>query len=260
MTSKSGQLTPIEPSDGYIVDERGNRYVTMSNGLIRASHGLTLGEKRLIALAITKLSFRAGAPAGGIVTRVTALEFTETFGIDSATAYAQLRDAASNLYKRSILFYTPAYRRNGKALAIENRMRWVGRATYAKGEGWIELDWWHQVLPHLTGLAKQFTRYQLEQASALRSVYSWKLLELLMRFKGSGWATYTIEDFCSSMGSTKSMEANFAKIRTKIIEPAVKELTTKDGWEIEWQAVKVGRKVKALKFQFRRDPQGRLGL
>lgn len=260
MARNEGQLTPTEPADGYIVDERGRRWVTMSNALIRAAHGLTLGEKRLVALALAKLDSRKGAN-DGLKSKIHAAEFAESFGIDERTAYEQLKGAGKALFRREIVFYTSAYKRAGKPIEpTENRCRWVGRATYAKGEGWIELAWWHEVLPHITGLASQFTQYQLEQASALRSTYSWKLLELLMRFKDTGWAQYAIEDFCTSMEATPAMRANFAKIRTKIIEPAVAELTQKDGWEIEWQPVKGGRKVKALKFQFRRNPQGKLDL
>ena len=38
----------------------------------------------------------------------------------------------------------------------------------------------------------------------------------------------------------------------------VKELVEKDGWLIQWQPIKAGRKVKAVRFTFTRDPQGRL--
>ena len=101
-------------------------------------------------------------------------------------------------------------------------MRWVGQVHYQKTEGWVELYWWPKLLPHLTGLKRQFTTYQLQQASALRSAYSWKLLELLMRFQGTGRAEYTIEDFCTSMEATPKQRENFAAIRRRIIEPAVK--------------------------------------
>jgi len=137
-------------------------------------------------------------------------------------------------------------------------MRWVGQVHYQQGEGWVELYWWPKLLPHLTGLRRQFTSYQLQQATALRSAYSWRLLELLMRFETTGWAEYTIEDFCTSMDATEKQRADFAAIRRKIIEPAVKELQEKDGWLIAWKAVKAGRKVSKLRFDFRRDPQGRL--
>jgi plasmid replication initiation protein len=135
--------------------------------------------------------------------KITAAEYSENFGVDMDTAYRQLREGADNLLKRLITFYVPAFNRKGKPIedAI-SKMRWVGKVTYHQKEGWVELHFWHEVVPHLLGLKKQFTSYQLQQASALRSVYSWKLLELLMRFKDTGWAEYTIEDFCESMEAT----------------------------------------------------------
>ncbi|TJY70609.1 replication initiation protein, partial [Klebsiella pneumoniae] len=60
------------------------------------------------------------------------------------------------------------------------------------------------------------------------------------------------------MDATEKQRENFAKVRTKIIEPAVKELVEKDGWLIEWKPVKAGRKVAKVRFEFKRDPQGRL--
>ena len=68
-------------------------------------------------------------------------------------------------------------------------------------------------------------------------------------------AEYTIEDFCTSMEATEKQKQNFAKIRTKIIEPAVKELIEKDGWLIEWKPIKTGRKVSKLRFDFKKNPQ-----
>lgn len=261
MTRTTGQLAEDGGQQGnFIVDEQGRRWVTMSNALTRAAHGLTLAEKRLVALAVTKLDHSRPAPDRH-VTKIHASEYAETFEVDPNTAYDQLQAASRALYNRTITFFAPAHRRGGKPISmVETKMRWVGRASYAKGEGWIELAWWGELLPHLCGLRKQFTQYQLEQASALRSVYSWKLLELLMRFQSTGWAQYDIEDFATSMEATPAMRANFAKIRTKIIEPAVRELRAKDGWIIEWKPIKKGRKVAALRFDFRRDDQLRLPL
>ncbi|KXB09895.1 replication protein (plasmid) [Xylella fastidiosa] len=238
----------------------GNRWVTMSNALTRAGHGLTLAEKRVIAWAVATLDSRQVLKFGEVpTTRISAMDFAEEFKVDKDTAYDQLKAAAKNLYNRSITFYEPAYKRNGKPLPpTKVQMRWVGEAKYHEGEGWVELAWWPKLLPHLTGLKKQFTTYQLQQASALRSVYSWKLLELLTRFNSSGIAEYTVEDFAVSMDATEKQRADFAALRRKMIEPAVKELTEKDGWIIQWVPVKAGRKVKALRFTFMRDPQGSL--
>lgn len=240
--------------------EPGQRLVTMSNALTRAGHGLTLAEKRIVASAVAKLDSRRALPPGEVPrTRITAAEYAETFQVDLDTAYDQLQDAAKQLYKRSITFFEPAFRRNGKPLPPTMvQMRWVGSVKYQKGEGWVELAWWPDLLRHLLGLKKQFTTYQLQQASALRSAYSWKLLELLMRFKDSGHAEYAIEDFCASMDATEKQRSDFNNIRRRMIEPAVKELQEKDGWLIQWHPIKAGRKVVGLRFDFMRDPQERL--
>ena len=81
-----------------------------------------------------------------------------------------------------------------------------------------------------------------------------------MHFEASGWAEYTVEDFAASMDATEKQRADFAKLRTKIIEPAVNELSMKDGWIIEWIPIKAGRRVAKVRFTFRRNPQGCLAL
>lgn len=254
----------IHKTDNYTPEshEAGSRWVSMSNALTRAGHGLSLGEKRLVAIAISKLDSRkAVRPGDAPTTRVSAAEYAEAYDVDINTAYEQLKDAGKHLYNRSITFYEPAFKRTGKSIKpTMSVMRWVGQADYQEGEGWIELHWWHAVLRHLVGLSKQFTSYQLQQAMAFRSAHSYRLLELLMRFKSTGWAEYSIEDFAASMDATEKQRADFAKIRTKIIEPAIKELTEKDGWLIQWRPIRAGRKVRAVRFDFMRNPQGQLDL
>lgn len=232
----------------------GQPLVTMDNALVRAAHGLSLAEKRLVCMAISKLNPKA--PAANQVTRVTAAEYGETFGIDTTTAYEQLKDAAKDLYSRSITFYTAAGKRKGKPLPpTRHQMRWVGRASYQIGEGWIEIAWWHEVVPHLSGLEREFTTYKLQQASRLRSIYTWRLLEMLTQFESTGRLDITVEDFAESMGATEAQRADFAKLRVVMIEQAVKELTDKDGWIIEWSGTKRGRRVHSLHFEFKRDEQ-----
>lgn len=240
-------------------DASGN-LITMSNALIRSGQCLSLAEKRLVMLAVSKLNPKQKpVNPSECVTRVTVAEFVAEYGVDEKNAYQQVKEAAKHLYSRSITFFEPSYRRKDAELVpVEVNMRWVGEARYHKGEGWIELHWWPRIVPHLMGLQRQFTTYQLEQASALRSIYSWRLLELLMRFQDTGWAEYSIEDFCSSMEATEKQRADFNNIKRRMIEPAVKELTEKDGWIIEWKPLKAGRRVKGLHFDFRRNPQQRL--
>ncbi|MBX4336616.1 replication initiation protein [Bartonella raoultii] len=238
----------------------GNRWVTMQNALIRAGHGLTLSEKRLVMMAVSKIDSAKYHRSNDIpTTRITAAEYAELADCEMQTAYEALQNASKKLYQRSITFYEPAYNRKGNPISsTEIKMRWVGQVNYQKNEGWVELCWWPKLVPYLTNIKKQFTSYHLKQVSALRSIYSWRLLELLTRFQTSGIAKYTIEDFCTSMDCTEKQRQNFNNIKRRIIEPAVTELTQKDGWKIEWNPIKTGRKVTTIEFKFEKDPQGKL--
>jgi plasmid replication initiation protein len=260
---KSCDLEKVETYEVVTTGQtEGDRCVNMSNALIRAGQGLSLAEKRLMASAVAMLdSMRTPLPGECPVVRITAADYAESFDLDIDTAYNQLQSGADNLYHRSIVIFEPSYKRGSKKIGDKGtvtRMRWVGRASYQEKEGWVELAFWHEVVPHLMGLRKQFTTYKLQQASALRSIYSWRLLELLMRFKDTGWAQYSIEDFCQSMNASEKQKADFAAIRRKIIEPAVKELIEKDGWLIEWKPIKAGRKVTDIRFTFLKNPQQQL--
>ena len=226
----------------------------MSNVLVRAAQGLSLAEKRIMSCCVSKLdSKRLPDMTKPVVARISALEFAETFGLDPNTAYEELQAAAKGLRDRLIRFEKPG--RKGPRIV---EMRWVGRATYAKGEGWIEVAFWHEVVPHLVALRERFTSYKLSQAAALRSIFSWRLLELFAQFRSTGLLRIDIEEFAHAMQASDSYRKNFKDMRRRIIEPAVKELTEKDGYQIEWDARKAGRKVVSLEFRFKLNPQAAL--
>jgi plasmid replication initiation protein len=231
--------------------------VNMSNALIRAAHSLSLSEKRLICACISKIdSLPSGAPIvrnGAWTVRLSAAEYAETFEVDLNTAYEQLRDASENLFNRYIR--TMHETRQGLK---EKKFRWVGGVEYHKGEGWVELHWWHEVVPHLYGLRKEFTSYKLRQAAALRSSYSWRLFECFQSWKSTGYYMPAIADFHLAMDVPKSCIVDFKALRVRVIEPAVKELREKNGLEIEWDVRRAGRKVVGLEFRFKPDPQTKL--
>jgi plasmid replication initiation protein len=228
--------------------------VNMSNALTNAAQGLLLSEKRVLMFAVAKLdTFKPdGGTASGKV-KLSASEYAEHYGVDPDTAYDQLAGCAETIIKKQVCWYeeTP---KGPKKIQIN----WLGKAEYIKGEGVVNLWFTPQIQPHLVQLKRDFTAYQLQQASALRSIYSWRLLELLSQFESTGWRQMSVEEFADTMDASEKQRQNFNNIKRRIIEPAVKELREKDGWLIEWTPIKEGRKVAQLRFEFKRNPQGSL--
>lgn len=228
------------------------RHVNMSNALARAAHGLNLSEKRVIACGLANTNSRSSRSYsqilqhGGWLVRLGAVDYAETMNIEPQTAYVQLKDVANTLVKKQWTIIS------GKSVT---RFNWLSRIKYHEGEGWVELEFTHHTAPHLIALGKNFTSYQLQQASALRSIYSWRLLECLQSWKGTGRYTPTIDEFCHAMDAKKSHREDFGMLRRSIIEPAVRELRDKDRFDVEWKPVKSGRKVTALEFTFDKTKQ-----
>lgn len=228
--------------------------ITMSHALTTAAQGLTLAEKRVMMYAVAKLdSFKNdGGTATGIV-KLVAHDYAEHFGVDPDTAYTQLRQAGKGIFNRYIRFFEA-----GSKGPEEVMIRWVSSARYSPGTGTVTLRFTPEIAPHLLQLKNQFTKYKLAQASALRSIYSWRLLELLSQYGTTGWCQLDLIAFHHAMETPPSARENFKECRKRVIDPAVKELREKDGWLIDWTPIKTGRKVTALRFEFKRHPQGKL--
>lgn len=231
--------------------------IVISNYITRSAQSLTLAEKRILFAGIAKL----GGVNGEV--KISAKEYADTFDLSLDTAYTQMKDAAENMLKRTLTWQVMDGNKIGTL-----RCLWLQGYRYFKDEGYIAYRFSEYIFPFLFELQKEFTKYQLKQACVLRSVHSWRLLELFEQFRQSkehqkaknGWLTITIEEFWHAIEATESYKSNFSLLRRFAIEPAIKELIEKDNWLIEWETVKKGRKVIALKFKFGRNPQLKLNL
>lgn len=221
--------------------------VSIANELIKSAQGLNIGEKRLLMLAVSKLDSKAKPTIQGATVAISVSEMVEVFGLNPDSAYQEAKKAAEGIMKRQIRL---------KTNDVDSELiQWVGKSKYNKGEGWILVEFYYGLFPHLFELKSHFTSYRLSRASGLRSVYSWRLFELLMQFKKTGLLNMPIEEFQHSLETPETYNADFSLLRARVIEPAVKEIREKDGLAVEWEAIKAGRKVKALKFTFPTEQQ-----
>lgn len=237
-----------------------DRTVSMSNALIRSAHGLKLHEKRVISIALAKTDSMPTkdlivASRNGWTVRISAIEYAKEWGVSSDTGYEQLKDAADNLINRQVrtLADTP------KGLK-EIKTNWCGQCVYHHGEGWVEIAFTPQISPHLLGLREKFTSYKLKQASALRSIYSFRLFECLQSWKDTGVWYVDVPEFILAMDAPESCQNDFGNLRARVIEPAVKELRNKDNVDVTYELRRSGRKVTGLVFRFEQNRQKALDL
>ena len=238
----------------------------MSNALTRAAHGLSLPEMRLVALAVSKMNSRASATVtdgygrthpAPLVSELHAREYAEAFGVSENDGYHVLEKAAISLMRKHVTFYIEAHQRGNKKIKDTiRRVNWVGHSDYIRREGKIIIYWYDKIVPHLLGLRQHFTIYRLAQIRRLKHKSALRLLPLLERFKSTGVAEYTLEDFCMSIEAAPSFQKNFGMLRRRIIDPAVKELNDNSELSVSYETKKTGKKVTGLRFKFEPNPQG----
>ena len=223
----------------------GLRKVTKSNHLVEASYKLSLNEQRLVLAAISKLDSRKPLPKNGI--KITAFEFQETFkdAIDPKYAYEALKTAIRDLYERSITKIEGDHRRD---------TRWLSeKEEYESHDGYVTIHFSEKIAPYLVHLEGLFTSYTIKQVAGLRSVYSIRLFEMLMRFKDTGFLTITLDDFKDRLEISKKYKWHDTKKR--VIEPAIKELKARGQLDIEFVPIKKGRAVTGIEFFFQQTEQ-----
>jgi len=120
-------------TDMKLHSDKSNYVVAMSNALVQSGYALTLNEKRLVALAASKIDSRKPMKSPSI--RVTAAEFEKTYDVAQKVSFRDLRAAGRGLFDRKITFIE-----QGKKGQIITDIRWVNKAKYYEGEGWIELQ------------------------------------------------------------------------------------------------------------------------
>ncbi len=218
-----------------------NHNVTMSNALAKAAHGLTLNEKRLIALAIRQIDSRKPPSHNKSVFRVHADEMMKNYDMHQKTAYRDLKAAGRGLFERKITFVE----NEGE---IETDLRWVWKSKYKEGEGWVEIAFTDDLMPHLTDLKQRFATYRLDQAKALKKSYSWRILELMMAHKAEKGFSYKPHELAKVLDAPKSYDVG--SLKRRILEPSALEINKTSGWTVYITYKKAGRSISLIRFDF----------
>ena len=217
--------------------------VTMSNMLTRASYSLSLSEKRLLMLAITRLD---SALDNSQILKINPGEYADFYALNNTNAYRTLKRATENLWARTLV------------TDDNTKYRWIITSRYE--DGCVELEFHPRLKPHLIQLKNQFTQYFLHRAADFKLLYTWRLFELIMQFKSTGYLRIELDELKRAMDVPTAYNRDFGLVRSKVIAPAIKEIKEKDGLKITWNPIKTGRRVTALEFKFPREQQTTLSL
>lgn len=125
---------------------------------------------------------------------------------------------------------------------------WVQTIIYVEGEGRIELRFSKDMLPYLTDLQREFTRYSLADVAKMSSVYGVRLYELLVQQPGG-----RREIALSDLRNWLQLEGRYQSIKdfkARVIQPAVEQINEHSPLAVRWDQRKTGRRVTHLVFTY----------
>lgn len=226
-------------------DNLNTSLVYKSNALIEASYRLSVYEQRIILGCIAQVRRDAPLTDQHLYT-VTAQEVADLAGIGVKTAYRDLKAAAERLFRREVTLHEAP---NGKGGAKVRLTRWVQEVVYQEDQGTVALRFSQPMVPYLSQLTEQFTRYALADVAHMDSAYGIRLYELLCQWREAGQREVEM-DWLRDAFQLKGRYGRLADFKRWVIEPAVEQINKHSSLWVKWEQRKAGRRVSHIIFKF----------
>lgn len=219
--------------------------VYKSNALVEASYRLSVYEQRIILACIAQV--RRDEPlTDQQLYAVSAQQIADMTGTQLGTTYQNLKAASERLYRREVTLHEAP---NGKGKGKVRLTRWVQTVEYREAEGLVALRFGTDMVPYLSQLSAQFTRYALADVAKMDSAYGIRLYELLAQWRDAGEREVSIEWLREAF----QLEGKYPAIKDfklRVLDPAVAQINEHSPLQVSWTQRKTGRRVTHLAFTF----------
>ena len=230
------------------LDRKNEVICTQDNQIIESCYSMTLLEKRLLLLTISKIdSTQFPKSTIPLIISVDAAEWAKYYS--ESNPWRDVKLAAKSLLSKHVTFHPK--------VGVEKKVNWFSSIEYHDEDGWITIEFTRPMQVRLAGMLEQFTKIDLLSVSKFKSIYSIRLYEIISQFGGTGYRVISLEDFRFSMDCQDRYRENKELIKF-VVKPALKEINQKTNLKIQMENVKKGRKISAFKFIFYEDKQADL--
>ena len=220
-----------------------NDLVVKSNQVIEASYTLTTIEQRLILSAIAQIP--KGEPVTDEVIYTVSVADLQKFGANETTAYRDLKESVSRLFDRSIVL---------RSSDRTSRTRWVQKIDFMDSRGVIGIRFSKDILPFLSNLSTEFTKYLASDIIGVTSTYAIRLYELLVQYQSIGKREISVVDL-RWMFELQNKYPVWADLKRWVIDQAVKEINEFSPLSVTYETKKTGRKITSINLRFKQKPK-----
>ena len=223
--------------------------IVKDNALIQASYTLDTVEQRLILLAIAEARETGHGITENSLLEVHASSYINTFNVEKHTAYTVLRDASRSLFDRYVTYHD-VNPKTGKDRSFH--CRWVDKIGYEPQSGIVFLRFTQDIVPLITRLEENFTKYELEQVSRLTSSYAIRLYELLIQWRSAGKTPiFDLAIFRQQLGVEAQQYKTMSNFKTYVLDFALNQVNELTDITAKYEQHKKGRSISGFSFTFK---------
>lgn len=220
------------------MDNIENKLVVQANTLIEASYKLKPSQQKFLRVMASMIDF---GDEDFKMYEFKVSELMELYGIKDQSKYSEIPKQTKELMGNVLTF---------KDEKSEVLVPFLSFYKHEKGEGTIKVQFHPFLKPFYLYLNKEnpFTKYKLKNIVSLKSTYSIRFYELLKQYEGIKSRILTIEELRQIFKIEPSEYTRYNDFKRKVILQAQKELPLKTDISFDFEEIKTGRKITALKF------------
>jgi plasmid replication initiation protein len=225
--------------------------VVKDNGLLQESYSLPLRAQRVALLAIVTARESTTMITPDTWVEVSAEHYARAFDVSKQGSYAAIAEGLKALYTESVTLYGTY-----KGAREVQTVRWISAASFVEDRAIIQLKFASDVIPLITRLEKNFTRYYVEDISALTSSYAMRLYELLIQWAKTGKPPmFELHLFRAQLGVKEDEYPRMSNFKARVLDKSVKEINATTNIKCSYKQVKEGRKIVGFTFKFSTNKQ-----
>lgn len=217
--------------------------IVQSNALVEACYKLTLQEARIILFLASRIE-----PDDSDFKdyEIPVKELAEIAQIDSSSLYSTMIGVTDTLLKKVF----KVKKEDGKT----EQFAWLCAAIHNPRSGSITLRFDKELKPYLLKLKKNFTSFSLSVAIKFKNIFSFRIYELLKQYESIGKREISIDDLRWMLDLDDNTYPLYGNFKQRVIKPIQKELKEKSDIYFDFDEIKRGRSINAIRFIIHKQP------
>ncbi len=226
-----------------------NKLVVKHNKLIEFKGKMTTNELKLFSLIISDVREQQEKQFERYNINISVLKETTK----DKNFYDYISDVAFKLEDKRII----VEKLNNKGKRYRTSIRLINKPEITDESKELALHIDKDLIPYITDLRREFTRYEIENILRLSSNYSIRLYELLKQYQTISKREIKLEELKGYLGLEKNQYSRIYDFERWVLKVAKGEINEHTDLKIDYEKLKTGRRITSILFKIEARDQDR---